>query len=291
MKIKVPASITFNRHIRKMRYRWKSDKSKVSTYFPEQKRIVLRIASSGIGTKPNKLDKQNRQVDVLFKKINKKWNVEIKRMNRKSLTLHCRPYSKSVHTYIQITLNRKIPNKLKEYLERNIKTKSFTIPIIAEIDLNEWKDIDLKPWDFLYHTEIYAKELMECALKMGFTIDYVSKGRNYDLQLIGPKDKRFIIAISSHNAKTDTRSKQHRISKALLDIAKMIPMLSENKHFIPVVITQPFDFEKSWSFTSDGYINFYKKHFNINFIATEFDGDWKKKVLNELIKIELKTGR
>jgi len=286
MKIKVPASITYNIHNRKMEYKWKSEKGRTSAYLQKQKKIMLRIASSGISTKPNELDKQNRQVDISFDKTNGRWNVRIKRVSKKSLTLQCVPYSKSVHAYIQIVLNRKIPNELKHYLENNIKTKSFTIPVTAEIDLGEWDDIDLKAWDFLYHTEIHAKELMQYALMRGFTVDYVPKGRNYDLQLIGPKGKRFIIAISSHNAKTNSRSKQHRVSKALLDIAKIIPILSENRDFIPVIITQPFDFEGSWSFTSDGYIDFYKNKFNINFIAVEFNSDWKDKTLNELIRIE-----
>ena len=168
-------------------------------------------------------------------------------------------------------------------MEEVIKEKKTcsTKRIIVRLVLSEWADFDLKPWDFLYHTEIYAKELMRYALQKGFEVSFVPKGREFDLQLIS-KGRKLIIAILSHVAKTDSRSKQHRVSKALLDIAKMLPSLYEDTSLIPVIVTQPFEFDGSWSFTTTKYLQFYEKQFGFHFIFTDFKKDWTTKVCKML---------
>lgn len=167
------------------------------------------------------------------------------------------------------------------------KKTTATKPVIVRLDLTEWKEFDLESWDFLYHTEVYAKELMKYALKSGFKVSFVPKGREFDLQLIREDGKKFIIGILSHVAKTDSRSKQHRVSKALLDIAKMLPSLFEDKSFIPVIITQPFEFDGSWTFTTASYLKFYEKQFGFHFIFTDFKKKWKSEVCKSLKNINV----
>jgi len=289
MKIRILSSITYSKYIINKKYKWKS-KNKITNYFVEEQRIVLRIHSAGLGNKVHGLTKDKRQVNVNFVRINKlNWMAHIQRASVKNLTLTYHPTTKkSPHAWTQVVINRVIPNELKKQLKSKLGNKSkgsITIPINTQIILDDWEDIGLKPWDFLYHTEIRAKELMRDALNLGFNVDYVPKGRNYDLQLITQNGTRFAIAILSHDAKSKSRSKQHRINKTLLDIAKMLPSLHTDTELIPVIISQPFDFDGSWSFTTSNYLNFYQRNFRFNFIFTEFRKDWTNIVCKKLKKI------
>jgi hypothetical protein len=64
------------------------------------------------------------------------------------------------------------------------------------------------PVDTMVNIEKDARNLMKESLKYGFNVDFISKGREYDLELVSPKGKRFILAISSHIAKSKKRSKE-----------------------------------------------------------------------------------
>ena len=98
------------------------------------------------------------------------------------------------------------------------------------------------------------------------------------------KSKIFMIAISSHTAKTKSRSKEKIIQKILQDIGKMLPFISKEKA-IPVIVTKPIKFEKSWSSTTDNYLEFYRKKFGFKFLTTEFKKDWEDNIIEELVKI------
>jgi len=291
MVIEIPASITYEQNARIREYKWKT-KKKISRYFSKSKRIFLRISSMAFGTKPSKLPPDKRQVKLSFLKKSG-WTVRLFRIKEKNLTLQCYPYSSdNLHSYIQIVINKSIPRVLlKELQSRALNKKCVTIPVKVKLDINEWKDVNLQPEDFLYHTEIHAKELLKFALKQGFKVNFVPKGREYDLKLIGPKGTEFIIAILSHKAKYETRSKQHRIQKTLLDIAKMIPTLFKDKFLIPVIISQPYEFKNSWSFTTKDYLDFYKNHFNFKFLHTNFGKNWPKQICQELKNLDSKNKR
>lgn len=291
MFIEIPASITYEHSSQTREYKWKT-KKKISRYFSKSKRIFLRISSMGFGTKSNKLPFDQRQVQLSFFKKSG-WLVRIFRIKKKGLTLQCYPYSSNnIHSYIQIVLNKSIPKVLLKELQALASNKKcVTIPVKVKLDINEWKDINLKPEDFLYHTEVYAKELLRFALKQGFKVNFIPKGRECDLRLMGPKGTEFIIAILSHNAKYETRSKQHRIQKTLVDIAKMIPTLFKDKFLIPVIISQPYEFKNSWSFTTKDYLDFYKNHFNFQFLNTNFEKNWPKRICQELKKLDYQNKR
>ena len=153
-----------------------------------------------------------------------------------------------------------------------------------ELNLEEWPDIGLAPWDFLIEVEKESKLLMKKALDKDFKVIKASKGRSYDLSLIHPNGNELIIAISSHTAKTKSRSKEKTIQKILMDISKMLPHLTDQKK-IPIVITKPIKFGGSWSFTSNQYLDYYKKKFGFKFLTTEFKKDWEDIIIDELLKI------
>ena len=288
MKVTIPATITYSNYVKDRKRYWKTRNGiKSGVYKTKLKRIVLRIGSSSFATKLIRLDKSKRQIKLIFHK-EKEWIATLNKVNQKNLTLQCYPYYKTIHPYVQIVANKSVPDKLMRYLECKIENKKcVSLPILVKIDLDEWKDTNLKPWDFLYHTEMHAKKLMEFALKNDFTIDFITKGREYDLQLIGPKGTKFIIAISSHDAKYETRSKQHRIQKTLTDIAKMIPSIYNATLLIPIIVTQPYEFDGSWSFTTDNYLKFYKNKYNFNFIETNFKNNWTSKICKKLLELDL----
>jgi len=289
-EIEIPASITYSKYVVSKKYKWKS-KKKISKYFTSEKRIVLRIASSDFSNKLKILSKEQRQVKISFFKF-KNWIVKINRVPKPKITLTYNSHVReNLHGWVQAVVNKAIPKEFERVLQSCLKNKnkgSITRQIRARINLSEWYDIKLKPWEFLYHTEILAKKLMRDSINYSFNVYFVPKGREYDLQLITPNKVKFAIAILSHKAKSESRSKQHRINKALLDIAKMLPSLNEDKSLVPVVITQPFNFKGSWSFTTDDYLKFYENHFKFQFIFTNFNEKWTQFVCQKLKNIAIK---
>jgi len=288
-EIEIPASVTYSKYIVTKKYKWKS-KKKSSKYFTNEKRVVLRIASSEFSNKLKNLSSEQRQIKISFLKY-KDWIVKINRVSKPKITLTYNPLTKeNPHAWAQAIVNKAFPKELEKIFQSDIKNRneySITKQIKVRIDLTEWDDIKLKPWEFLYHTEVLAKELMRYSINRGFGVYFVPKGREYDLQLIAQNKVKFAIAILTHEAKSKSRSKQHRINKALLDIAKMLPSLNEDKSLVPVVIMQPFNFKGSWSFTTDDYLKFYGNHFNFQFIFTNFNKEWTRVVCQRLKNIAL----
>lgn len=273
----IPASITLERGIYARKYKWKSQR-KESTYTSPTRRAALRFSCKKFAEKVCKLDLEDRQILIKFLDDD---NISIKRIKDRGSSMQA--YS-GIHPYIQIVINRILPDKMWKYLEEN--KKIFTFPIKVHFNIIEWKDVNLSPEDFIIEIEKESKCLMKNALKSGFKINEVSKGRNFDLSLIGPNNKEFVIAISSHIAKTKSRSKEKTIQKILMDIAKMLPYLYEHKNVLPVVITRPIEFENSWSFTTQKYLEFYNKKFGFKFLTTEFKNSWEDNIIKELLKIQ-----
>lgn len=277
----IPASITIEDGISVQKYKWKS-KNKTSIYRRKCKRAFVRVTGSNIVKKLSTKNKINRQVKIKFYKRDSQWRLIINRTANKGLTLQT--YFSS-HPYLQLILNRNLPKELWKEYELNSQ-KTYTFPIYIEFNLNEWKDIKLESHDFLPEIEKASKDLMEESLKYGFNVDFVPKGRDYDLELVSPKGNIFILAISSHIAKNESRSKEKRKQKILMDISKMMPVL-HNRKVCPVIVSQPLEFEGSWSFTTDKYLNFYKTNFNFKFLTTDFKKGWEKEICNKLLELDL----
>ena len=70
-----------------------------------------------------------------------------------------------------------------------------------------------------------------------------------------------------------------------MDISKMLPYLDQNKNTLPVVITRPIEFENSWSFTTQKYLDFYRDKFGFKFLTTEFKNGWEDNIIKELLKL------
>jgi|APSaa5957512535_1039671.scaffolds.fasta_scaffold11029_2 hypothetical protein len=274
--IYIPASITMENSISTQRYKWKSDSSKESIYKRKSRRAVVRFTSKKLADKMSKIKRSNRQILIEFSDKN---NLKIKRINKKGISLQA--YSGN-HPYIQIIINKALPKELWEKFENSNK-KTITFPVHIELNLKDWSDIKLAPWDFLIEVEKDAKLLMEKALNKNFKVIKASKGREYDLALIHPKGRELIIAISSHTAKTKSRSKEKTIQKILMDISKMLPHINDNT--TPIVITKPIKFENSWSFTTNKYLDYYERKFGFKFLTTEFKKDWTDNIIEELLKI------
>lgn len=275
-KIIIPASITLERGESTQRHKWTSEKNKESVYRRICRRAVIRFTCRNFADKVNKLKRENRQILVTFNKDN---FVSIKRIDYSGISMQ--GYS-GKHPYIQIVINRCLPSKFWNNLNKN---KSFTFKIKVELSCNEWKDVGLIPSDFLLEVEKDSKILLDIALIRGFQTQNISKGREYDLGLITPSKREIIIALSSHVAKTKSRSKEKTIQKILMDISKMLPYLYENNHIVPVIITRPINFENSWSFTTKKYLDFYEREFGFKFITTEFKNGWEDDIIKELCKI------
>ncbi len=265
-----------------MEYRWR-DGLNISKYKTVEKRVVLRIATGRFGKKASKLGVNDRQVDISFDKADG-WILTMKRTKKGGVTLSAH-IGNLKHIWLQAVLNRLVPSGVLDELSLGSEFGSNTMQVKVNIDLDEWGDIGLKPEDFLYHTEVLAKSLISHALERNFSVGYVPKGREYDLQLISPRRRKFAIAISSHNAKTESRSKQHRVQKALMDIAKMIPSLYSDNEIMPVIVIQPFNFAGSRDLTTGSYIKFYQDRFNFKFIFTDFKDGWEGRICSELEKI------
>lgn len=276
-KINIPASITLERSFSTKKYKWKS-REKFSEYKSSNRRAVIRFSSKLFAEKVCQLKKEDRQIIIKFRD---KSNVLINRINTPRTTIQG---YKGNHSYIQIVINRYLPKELWERLDKSDK-KSITFSVNVELSLHEWKDISLSPSNFLLEVERESKTLLDKALNVGFETLRVSKGRNYDVGLITPNKKKLIIAISSHVARTKSRSKEKTIQKILMDISKMLPYLEEHKNSIPVVITRPIEFEKSWSFTTTSYLDFYRNKFGFRFLTTEFKNGWEDDIIKELSKI------
>ena len=70
-----------------------------------------------------------------------------------------------------------------------------------------------------------------------------------------------------------------------MDISKMMVYIYENKEAIPIIITEPIESKKSWSYTTKNYLNFYKDKFGFRFITTDFKKGWEDNIIKELLKI------
>ena len=278
----VPASITIEKGISVQKYKCKL-KNKVSIYKKKTRRAVVRITGSDFVKKWGLLNKTNRKVKIKLIKKNKKWLLILTRTAKYGKILQV--YSGS-HPCFQLVLNKHLPKNLWNLIKSK---KTYTFPVNVIFNLSEWKDINLKPYDFLPEVEKLPKKLMEKALKLGFNVDFVPKGRSYDLELIGPKGNKFLIAVSSHVAKNESRSKEKRKQKILMDISKMLTIL--NKNLYPIIISEPLEFDGSWSFTTDSYLNFYKKKFGFKFLTTNFEEKWENKICKDLLIIDKTINR
>lgn len=276
-KIILPASITLERGFSTQKYKWIS-KKRISNYRRPCKRAAIRFSCRNFANRINKIKREERQISVKF---TDKHNVIIRRIKSKGVSMQ--GYS-GKHPYIQIVVNKCLPKELWKELEI-IEEKSRTFQINVELDLEDWKDVNLLPSDFLLEVEKESKLLMNKALKKGFKILKVSKGREYDLGIINHNKKELIIAISSHVAKSKSRSKEKTVQKILMDISKILPYLDQNKNAIPVIITRDIEFENSWSFTTKKYLDFYKNKFGFRFLTTEFKNGWEDSIIKELSKI------
>ena len=276
-KIYIPASITLENGFSISIYKWKSC-DKTSRYKKSTRRAVIRFSNKTLAIKISRLAIKNRQISVDFIDDS---NVAIKRSATDKISLQ--GYS-GKHPCLQIIVNRSLPVHLWENLNTT-KKKTLTFPITVEFNLDEWRDVGLRPSDFILEIEKESKFLMNRALEKGFTILKISKGREYDLGLITPNNKPLIIALSSHIAKTKSRSKEKTIQKILMDISKMLPYLDEHKNTIPLVITRPIEFENSWSFTTKKYLDFYRDKFGFIFLTTEFKNGWEDDIIKEMLKL------
>jgi len=277
-KIVIPASITLEKSVATQRYKWKSNKRKESVYKRPYKRAFIRFTCRKFAKEINKTEKENRQISIIF--LNES-NISIKRIKNKGISLQ--GYSGN-HPYIQFIINKILPKSIWSIFEKSGK-KTLTIPINLEINLDDWRDLNISPENFILEIEKEAKILMRKALKKRFKIGLISKGRNYDLGLITPSKKEVIIGISSHIAKNKSRSKEKTIQKILMDISKMLLYLDSHKKTIPVIITRPINFENSWSYTSNKYLEFYEQKFGFIFLTTEFKNNWEDNIIRELLKI------
>ena len=276
-KITIPASMTLEKGISIKKYKWKS-KNKESIYKKKCRRAFIRFMCKNLAQQISKLEMDKRQIIINFFDNE---NVEIKRTKNKSTSIQ--GYS-GLHPYIQFIVNKALPKELWEIFEKSNK-KTLTFPINLKINLSEWKQLKIFAEDFLLEVEKEGKILMRKAIRKGFKVNLLSKGREYDVGLKSPKNKDFIIGISSHTAKTKSRSKDKIVQKILLDISKMLPYLEKNKKTIPIIISKPIHFENSWSITTNKYLGFYKKKFGFRFLTTEFKKDWEDIIIGELLKI------
>lgn len=273
--ITVPASITLESSNLNRKYKWKSDSKKESVYHIKCKRALLRFTCKNFAYKLSKLDKQKRKVSLNFVDSD---NLIIKRdkNGRVSLQGHI-----GNHPVVQISANKFLPKELKEAYGEKTKT----VPINIKFNLNEWQDLSIVPGDFIIEIEQQPKALMKEALNCGFSVDKVARGRMYDLQLITPRNKEIVIAISSHVAKNENRSREKRIQKILMDISKMFVYVYDHPKTIPVIISRPIESDTSWSYTTRKYIQFYKEKFGFILLTTDFKKGWEQNIIKELLKI------
>lgn len=274
-KLIIPASITLESCILNRKYSWKSDLKRETIYKTISKRAFVRFSCKNLSCKLSRLKFDNRRIDVNF--IDDK-NLIIQR--KKDGKFSMQGYG-GAHPQVQFVVNSALP----EDMRRKFGTKSRSYPINVFIFPDEWAEFNLSPADFLIEVERESKSLLNAALRNGFTINKISKGREFDLSLINRNNEELVLALSSHVASNKSRSKKKTIQKILMDICKMLPYLDKNKKAIPIIITRPIEFEGSWSFTTQGYLDFYRDKFNFRFITTEFKKGWEDKIIKELSKI------
>ena len=269
-------SITIEKSRRKHLYRWKGSQ-KISEYSLNARRAVLRITGADAVNKFSNFDK-NFFVSIDFFEKGGRFVVKLKRSCQgKKLQSYF-----SSHPYLQVVLNKELPKYFWKDFELKGK-KSWTFSINVDFDLDEWKDLNLKSWDFLPLVERDAKDLMKVALQAGFVVKFIPKGRFYDLELSTGK-ATFILGISSHVAKNQSRSKEKRKQKILQDIAKMLLEIHK-REVIPVILSRPIEFEGSWSYSTDSYLKFYENEFNFHFLETNFEKGWERKICKQLLEI------
>ena len=115
----IQASITIEESISHRKYKRRCD-NKFSLYKGKYKRAFLRITSSNFVNGFNNVKKTNRKVGIKFKKQSSGWKIIVRRVKKEGVTLQ--NYSCS-HPYLQIILNKSLPNELwKEYELSNQKT-------------------------------------------------------------------------------------------------------------------------------------------------------------------------
>lgn len=278
-KIIIPSSITFERSMLSKKYRWKSDIKRETIYRIVSKRAFVRFSCARFARELSSLPLEERKVNVFFTD-NK--TVEIKRNREGAISLQ--GYN-GKHPYVQFIVNKAISKDLKANFDLISKDKtSLTIPINLKLDIRNWSSI-LDPEDFLISVERDAKSLMKKAIQKKMQINVASKGRAYDLCLIRPDKKEIVIAISSHVAKSQNRSREKRIQKILMDIGKMLPYIWKKEHIIPVIISQPINSKESWSYSTKNYLEFYKREFGFRFITTDFKKGWENDIVKELCKL------
>lgn len=273
--IVIPASMTLENYTSKKKYKWKSDLEKESNYISKNKRATVRFTCKNFADRLNKLEQSDRKVSLNFVDSNL---LIIRRDSNGSVCLQ--GYT-GEHPVVQVCANKAILNTLKE----KFGDKTKTIPINISFNLRDWADLEISPEDFLIDVEKHPKSLMKKALDKGFRLNKISRGRMYDLQLINSKNKELIIAISSHTAKNENRSREKRIQKILMDISKMMVYIYEKKDVIPVIISEPIENENSWSYTTKGYLDFYKDKLGFKFITTDFKKGWEDDIITELLKV------
>lgn len=278
----IPASITIENAIVTLRHRLKS--GKITIYRRPHKRAVVRITGANFVKKLSSKGRLKKQVKIKFSKNKGNWILALKRSKSKSSTLQTYIGLQYSHPYLQLILNRHLPKEFWREHELSGK-KTYTAPIDVEFNISEWNDIKLEYGDFMPEVEIKPKQLMKESLKSGFKIEFIPKGRSFDLEMIGPKNNRFLLAVSSHVAKNHKRTKEQRTRKILFDISKMLPSIYNEKVF-PVVISGPLEFEGSWSYTTDSYLDFYKEKFGFNFLTTDFKKGWEKDICNQLLELD-----
>ncbi len=276
----VSASITIENGVSTQRYKWKS-KNKVSVYRKLNKRAFVRITGAKFVSRLNSRNSMAKQININFCRDKNEWILKINRSKNKGSTLQT---CVGTHPYLQLVLNKHLPKEIWREHELSGK-RTYTRPINVEFDLDEWKDLKIGPSVFLVEVEKLPKTLLDHSLKNGFKIDFVPKGRSYDLELIGPEGNKFILAISSHVAKNQSRSKEKRKQKILMDISKMLPVIYNQKVY-PIIISEPLEYEGSWSFTTDFYLNFYKERFGFKFLTTDFKKDWEENICNQLLELD-----
>lgn len=281
--LKFTASITIEKRLYVRLYKCKKN-DKLSHYNIKSKKAVVRISGSKFAKGISSIEPCKKEVKTTFNKEGDIWYLTLKRVKKGNKLQTYLGY----HPHLQLVLNKSLPKELWEEYDASNK-KTYTKHVYIKLNLNEWKDIDLRPCDFLLEVEKQAKALMNCSFDYGFKVEFVPKGRSYDLELIGPKGTVFILAISSHVAKNESRNKEKRKQKILMDISKILPELY-SREVLPVIISEPLEFKGSWSFTTEDYLNFYKDKFNFKFLTTMFKKDWENDMCKQLLELD-KNGK
>ena len=276
----IKGSLTIEKYIEKKTYTWKS-KNKISEYKKKCRRAFLRFSGADFIFLLKDLERSKRQIDVEFIEDNGGWILKLSRNNNVACTLQAYVGN---HPHAQIVVNKVLPIQFWSDFE-NIGQRTLTLPVLINLDLDQWKDINLELHHLFPLVEKDSKALLNVALNYNFSVNYVSRGREYDLELIAPNGTTFIIALSSHEASTPQRSREQRRRKILLDIAKMLPVVHK-RNVCPVIISKPLTSQKSWSYTTDNYLLFYQKEYGFYYLTTTYKKGWEKCICEQLLQID-----